>query len=104
MKNDFKIETALVQSLEDYTQGEPRVYPIVQSTTYNFKDPDVVADLFDLKIVGDMYSRISNPTVSAFENKMAALEGGVGAVAVSSGQAATTMAILNICNTGDNIV
>lgn len=104
MKNNFKIETALVQSLEEYSQGEPRVYPMVQSTTYNFKDPDFVADLFDLKAEGDMYSRISNPTVNVFENKVAALEGGVGAVAVASGQAATTMAILNICSCGDNIV
>lgn len=104
MKNNFKIETALVQSLEEYNQGEPRVYPMVQSTTYNFKDPDFVADLFDLKAAGDMYSRISNPTVNVFENKIAALEGGVGAVAVASGQAATTMAILNICSCGDNIV
>ena len=104
MKYNFKIETALVQSLEEYNQGEPRVYPMVQSTTYNFKDPDFVADLFDLKAAGDMYSRISNPTVNVFENKIAALEGGVGAVAVASGQAATTMAILNICSCGDNIV
>ena len=104
MKNNFKIETALVQSLEEYNQGEPRVYPMVQSTTYNFKDPDFVADLFDLKAAGDMYSRISNPTVNVFENKIAALEGGIGAVAVASGQAATTMAILNICSCGDNIV
>lgn len=104
MKQNFKIETALVQSLEEYNQGEPRVYPMVQSTTYNFKDPDFVADLFDLKEAGDMYSRISNPTVNVFENKIAALEGGVGAVAVASGQAATTMSILNICECGDNIV
>lgn len=104
MKKNYKMETALVQSLEEFTQGEPRVYPLVQSTTYNFKDPDFVADLFDLKVEGDMYSRISNPTVNAFERKIAELEGGVGAVAVASGQAATTMAILNICETGDNIV
>lgn len=104
MKNNFKLETALVQSLEEFTEGEPRVYPMVQSTTYNYKDPDFVAALFDLTEAGHMYSRISNPTVQVFENKIAQLEGGVGAVAVSSGQAATTMAILNICNTGDHIV
>lgn len=104
MKNNFKIETALVQSLEDFTEGEPRVYPIVQSTTYNYKDPDFVAGLFNLTESGHMYSRISNPTVCAFENKMAQLEGGIGAVAVASGQAATTMAILTICNAGDHIV
>lgn len=104
MINNFKIETGLVQSLEPFKEGEPRVYPLVQSTTYNYKDPDFVAKLFDLTEEGHMYSRISNPTVSAFENKIAQLEGGVGAVAVASGQAATTMAILNLCNSGDHIV
>ncbi len=100
----FKLETALVQSLEEFKEGEPRVYPLVQSTTYNYKDPDFVAGLFDLTESGHMYSRISNPTVQAFENKIAQLEGGVGAVATSSGQAATTMAILNICNSGDHVL
>ncbi len=104
MKNNFKDETALVQSLEEFSEGEARVYPIVQSTTYNYKDPDFVAELFDLTKEGHMYSRISNPTVAALENKIAQLEGGVGAVAVSSGQAATTMAMLTICNAGDHIV
>lgn len=104
MKNNFKDETALVQSLEEFTEGEPRVYPLVQSTTYNYKDPDFVAELFDLTKEGHMYSRISNPTVAVFENKIAQLEGGVGAVAVASGQAATTMAILTICNAGDHLV
>ena len=104
MENNFKLETALVQSLEEFKEGEPRVYPLVQSTTYNYKDPDFVAGLFDLTQSGHMYSRISNPTVGAFESKMAKLEGGIGAVAVSSGMAATTMAILNICNAGDHIV
>jgi len=103
MKN-FKLETALVQSLEEFKEGEPRVYPLVQSTTYNYRDPDFVAGLFDLTESGHMYSRISNPTVQVFENKIAQLEGGVGAVATSSGQAATTMAILNICNSGDHVV
>ena len=104
MKYNFKDETALVQSLEEFTEGEPRVYPMVQSTTYNYKDPDFVAELFDLTKEGHMYSRISNPTVAALENKISQLEGGVGAVAVSSGQAATSMAILTICNAGDHIV
>ena len=104
MKNNFKDETALVQSLEEFVEGEPRVYPMIQSTTYNYKDPDFVAELFDLTKEGHMYSRISNPTVAAFENKIAQLEGGVGAVAVSSGQAATSMAVLTICNSGDHLV
>lgn len=104
MSKNFEIETALVQSLEKHVKGEPRVYPLVQSTTYNYKDPDFVAALFDLAEDGHMYSRISNPTVSVFENKIAQIEGGVGAVATSSGQAATTMAILTICSAGDHIV
>lgn len=104
MSKNFELETALVQSLEEHIKGEPRVYPLVQSTTYNYKDPDFVAALFDLAEDGHMYSRISNPTVSVFENKIAQIEGGVGAVATSSGQAATTMAILNICSAGDHIV
>lgn len=101
---DFKIETQLVQSLGKFTEGEPRVYPIVQSTTYNYTSPEVLADLFDLKVEGHMYSRISNPTVEVFENKMAVLEKGVGALAVGSGQSANTIAVLNICKAGDHIV
>lgn len=101
---DFKMETQLVQSLGKFTEGEPRVYPIVQSTTYNYTSPEVLADLFDLKAEGHMYSRISNPTVEVFENKMAVLEKGVGALAVGSGQSANTIAVLNICKAGDHIV
>ena len=101
---DFKIETQLVQSLGKFTEGEPRVYPIVQSTTYNYTSPEVLADLFDLKAEGHMYSRISNPTVEVFENKMAVLEKGVGALAVGSGQSANTIAVLNICKAGNHIV
>ena len=101
---DFKIETQLVQSLDKFTEGEPRVYPIVQSTTYNYTSPEVLADLFDLKAEGHMYSRISNPTVEVFENKMAVLEKGVGALAVGSGQSANTIAVLNICKAGDHII
>jgi O-acetylhomoserine (thiol)-lyase len=103
MKN-YKIETQCVQGTYKPKSGEPRVLPIAQSTTYQYYDSDDVADLFDLKSATHMYSRISNPTVSEFENKMALLEGGVGAVAASSGQAATTLAILNICQAGDHIV
>lgn len=103
MKN-YSIETQCVQGTYKPKSGEPRVLPIVQSTTYQYYDSDDVADLFDLKSSDHMYSRISNPTVAEFENKMALLEGGVGAVAASSGQAATTLAILNICNAGDHII
>lgn len=101
---DFSLETSCVQSLEPCEPGQPRTYPIVQSTTYEYQDPDFLAELFDLTKAGHMYSRISNPTVDIFEKKVATLEGGIGAVAVSSGQAATTMAILNIAESGDNLI
>ena len=103
MKN-YKIETQCVQGTYKPKSGEPRVLPITQSTTYQYYDSDDVADLFDLKSATHMYSRISNPTVAELENKMSLLEGGVGAVAASSGQAASTLAFLNICQAGDHIV
>lgn len=84
--------------------GEPRILPIYQNTTYKYDDPEHVADLFDLKVAGHLYSRISNPTLEGFEAKFNELEGGVGAVAVSSGQSAILLAVLNICENGDNII
>jgi len=101
---NFTLETSCVQSLEPYEPGQPRVYPLVQSTTYEYQDPEYLAELFDLTKTGYMYSRISNPTVDVLERKLAALEGGVGAVATASGQAATTMAVLNILEAGDNLI
>ena len=76
----------------------------MQSTTYKYTDPNDLAELFDLKKLGFFYSRISNPTVNALEGKVAILEGGIAAVATSSGQAAITGAILTVCQAGDNIV
>lgn len=84
--------------------GEPRVLPIYQSTTYKYDDPDVLSALFDLKAEGHLYSRISNPTVGALEEKYTKLEGGVGAVATASGQSAILYAVLNVCKAGDHIV
>lgn len=78
--------------------------PIYQSNAYQFKSTDHAADLFALKEPGYIYTRIHNPTVTVFEERVAALEGGVGALAVSSGMAAITMAILNIASAGDEIV
>ena len=78
--------------------------PIVQSTSYRFDTTEQVANLFDLKENGHIYSRISNPTVAALEEKLTALEGGVGAVCVSSGQSAVLLAVLNICKSGDHVV
>lgn len=102
--NHWKIETKAVQSGYEPENGAPRIIPIVQSTTYKYDTCKGIADLFDLDAPGHMYSRISNPTVEVFENKMAALEGGVGALALSSGQAASTVSIMNICEAGEHFV
>jgi O-acetylhomoserine (thiol)-lyase len=104
MEKNFKTETICVQGKYRPNSGEPRVLPIAQSTTYLYNDSEPLADLFDLARDGHMYTRISNPTIAAFEEKMNLLEGGVGAVATSSGQAATTLALFNICKSGDHIV
>lgn len=104
MNNNWKKGTICIQGGYTPKSGEARVLPIYQSTTYKYDDPDEVAALFDLKAEGHMYSRISNPTVDAFEKKVAALEGGVGALAVASGQSATALSILNICKSGQNII
>ncbi|MGI6269213.1 MAG: O-acetylhomoserine aminocarboxypropyltransferase/cysteine synthase family protein [Candidatus Howiella sp.] len=99
----MKMETKCLH--EGYTpkNGEPRVIPIVQSTTYCFDSTQHIADLFDMP-TEYMYSRFANPTVDAVEKKMAALEGGVGAMATSSGQAASLLSILNVCHAGDSFV
>ncbi|HZS75562.1 MAG TPA: homocysteine synthase [Ktedonobacteraceae bacterium] len=81
-----------------------RAIPIYQTTSYVFDSPEHAADLFALKQFGNIYTRIMNPTQDAFERRIAALEGGVGALATSSGQAAETLAILNIAQAGDEIV
>ncbi|GMU94349.1 MAG: O-acetylhomoserine aminocarboxypropyltransferase [Candidatus Hydrogenedentota bacterium] len=81
-----------------------RAVPIYQTTSYVFHDTDHAARLFALQEFGNIYTRIMNPTVDVFEKRMAALEGGVGALATSSGSAAITLASLNICKAGQNIV
>ena len=78
--------------------------PIYQSSSFVFENTEHAEDLFALRKVGNIYSRIGNPTVAAFEERIAALEGGVGALATASGQAAITLAVLNICSPGDEIV
>lgn len=83
---------------------EPRVVPIVQSTTYVYDSTDEVASVFDEPTKSLIYSRFANPTVMAVEEKIAALEGGVGAMCTTSGQAATLLSILNICRAGDSII
>ncbi len=100
----WKIETKCLQEGYKPENGQPRVLPIYQSTTYKYDSTEHVAKLFDLSVPGHMYSRISNPTVECVENKIAALEGGVGALCTSSGQAASLISILNICEAGDHFV
>ncbi len=102
--SDYKIETNCVQAGYTPKNGEPRVLPIYQSTTYKYDSADHLGELFDLKADGHMYSRISNPTVSAVEEKIAILEGGIGALCTTSGQAANLLAILNIAKSGDNFI
>ncbi len=81
-----------------------RAVPIYQTTSFVFDSPEHAADLFGLRQFGNIYTRIMNPTQDAFERRMAALEGGVGALATASGQAAETLAILNLAGTGDELV
>ncbi|MGH4121283.1 O-acetylhomoserine aminocarboxypropyltransferase/cysteine synthase family protein [Clostridium sp.] len=102
--NSWKIETKCLQEGYKPGNGYPHVLPICQSTTYRYKSTEQVAKLFDLEEAGHMYSRISNPTVECLENKIAALEDGVGALCTSSGQSATLISILNICQNGDHVV
>lgn len=98
------IGTKCVQEGYSPKSGEARVLPIYQSTTFKYEDARTMGDLFNFNASGHFYTRLSNPTVEAVEKKICALEGGVGAMLTSSGQAATTAAILTICKAGDHIV
>ena len=100
----MRIETKCVQAGYQPENGQPRILPIYQSTTYKYDSAEHLGKLFDLTAPGHMYTRISNPTVEMVEEKIAALEGGVGAMLTSSGQAANLLAVLNIASAGDNIV
>ena len=102
--NNYHIDTKCIQSGYEPKNGEARVLPIYQSTTYKFDSAEHVGKLFDLEETGFFYTRLSNPTVDSVEKKIADLEGGVGAMCTSSGQAANMIAILNLCNSGDHII
>ena len=104
-KQPLQFETLQVHAgqVPDPTTGS-RAVPIYQTTSYVFEDTQHAADLFALKADGNIYTRIMNPTTDVLEKRVAALEGGVGALAVASGTAAVTYAILNILGTGDEIV
>lgn len=100
----MRIETKCLHEGYSPKNGEPRVLPICQSTTFTYDSTEKIGELFDLKDSGFFYSRLANPTVSAVEEKIASLEGGIGAMCTSSGQAASTLAILNILNAGDSFI
>lgn len=96
--------TLCVQAGYEPKNGEPRVVPIVQSTTFKYDSSQQMANLFDLKEAGYFYTRLANPTNDAVANKITALEGGVAGILTSSGQAANFYALLNIVSAGDHIV
>ena len=100
----MKLETKCLHAGYAPENGQPCALPIYQSTTYKYDSTDHVGALFDLSAPGHMYSRISNPTVAAVEEKIAALEGGIGALCPTSGQAANLLAVLNLCSAGDSLV
>ncbi len=100
----MRIETQCLHEGYSPKNGEARNIPIYQSSTYKYESTEHVGKLFDLAVEGHMYSRISNPTVAMVEEKIAALEGGVGALCTTSGQAANMLAVLNIAKAGDHIV
>ena len=104
MSKKISADTLCVQGGWQPKNGEARVLPIYQSTTFKYSSSDEMARLFDLEEEGYFYSRLQNPTNDAVADKIAALEGGVGAVLTSSGQAANFYAMMNICEAGDHIV
>ena len=100
----MQFETQCLHAGYQPKSGEPRVQPIVQSTTFTYDSAENIGDLFDLKKAGFFYTRLANPTTNAAEEKLTALEGGVGALCTSSGQAATFYALLNILEAGDHFI
>ena len=100
----YKQDTICVQGGYNPKTGESRIPPIVQSTTFAYDSTQAMADLFDLKADGYFYTRLANPTVAAFEGKVAALEGGVAGIGCASGMSATMLLAFTLCGAGDNIV
>ena len=103
--NKLKVETLVLHGGQepDPTTGS-RAVPIYQTTSYQFKSTEHAANLFGLREFGNIYTRLMNPTTDVFEKRVAALDGGVGALAVASGQSAITLALLNIAQAGDELV
>ncbi|MBP3756099.1 MAG: O-acetylhomoserine aminocarboxypropyltransferase/cysteine synthase [Prevotella sp.] len=104
MDKQLRLASLCVQAGYKAKNGEPIEVPIIQSTTFKYDDSDEMAQLFDLKKEGYFYTRLQNPTNDAVAAKIAALEGGVGCVLTSSGQAANFYAVFNICKAGDHFV
>ena len=100
----MKIDTLCVQAGYEPKNSEPRVLPIVQSTTFAYDSAETMGKLFDLEEDGFFYTRLANPTLDAVAKKIAALEGGVGAMLTASGQAASLISITNICKAGDHVI
>ena len=104
MEKKLKPASLCVQAGWTPRNGEPRVLPIYQSTTFKYDDSEQMARLFDLEATGYFYTRLQNPTNDAVASKIAQLEGGVGAMLTSSGQAANFYAVFNICQAGDHFI
>lgn len=104
MSKQLKVSTLCVQGGYKAKNGEPIELPIIQSTTFKYDNSEEMAQLFDLKKSGYFYTRLQNPTNDQVANKIAQLEGGVGAVLTSSGQAANFYAVFNICEAGGHLV
>ena len=102
--SNYNTNTICVQGGYEPKNGEPRVVPIVQSTTYKYESSQQMGDLFDLKDSGYFYTRLANPTNDAVARKICQLEGGVAAILTSSGQAANLFAIINIASAGDHVI
>ena len=104
MNTNYRPETVCVQAGWQPKKGEPRVLPIYQSTTFKYDTSDQMGKLFDLEESGYFYTRLQNPTNDCVAQKICELEGGVGAMLTSSGQAANYFAVFNICECGDHVI
>ncbi len=104
MSTDYRPETICIQGGWHPQNGEPRVLPIYQSTTFKYETSDQMGKLFDLETDGYFYSRLQNPTNDCVADKICQLEGGIGAVLTASGQAANYFALFNICECGDHVI
>jgi O-acetylhomoserine (thiol)-lyase len=105
VKNNYRIETLALHAGQDVDSDTgSRAVPIYQTSSYVFKDTEHAANLFALKEFGNIYTRLMNPTTDVLEKRLAAMEGGVGGLGFSSGMAAITASVLNICRAGQHFV